>query len=88
MIQQLEDELLRARSKQALLGDAIPSALEVGRGQGLTTNAAIEELQQKLRNAARQIAQLAKEKQQLIEMGNRLRAQLKEAGNFKRHSHI
>ncbi|XP_041363903.1 coiled-coil domain-containing protein 57-like [Gigantopelta aegis] len=78
MIQQLEDELLRFRTKPTLLGDCVPT--EVNRGQGLTTNAAIEELQHKLRNAARQIAQLARDKQQLIEMGNRLRAQLKEAG--------
>ena len=51
-----------------------------GVSRGVTTNATIEQLQHKLKAAAKHIAQLAKEKQQLIEMGNRLRAELKKAG--------
>lgn len=47
-----------------------------------SSNVQVEELQEKLKSAAKHIAQLAKERQQLIEMGNRLRAELKKAGMY------
>lgn len=40
----------------------------------------VQELKSKLKLAAKHIAQLAKERQQLIEMGNKLRAELNKAG--------
>lgn len=40
----------------------------------------IVQLQRKLKQAAKRISQLAKEKQQLIEVGNRLRAALNKNG--------
>lgn len=47
---------------------------------GETSNTTIAQLQNMLRVAARQISALAREKQQLIEMGNRLRAKLQQNG--------
>lgn len=43
----------------------------------------VQELKSKLKLAAKHIAQLAKERQQLIEMGNKLRAELNKAGTDK-----
>lgn len=49
-------------------------------GQTDIKGSQVQALQQKLRNAAKKITELAKEKQQLIEMGNKLRAELKKSG--------
>ena len=53
------------------------------RGQGVTSNAAMAEMQKKLRQAAKHISQLTREKQQLIEMGNRLRGELHKFGEWQ-----
>ena len=50
------------------------------RGHGCTTNAAMAEMHKKLRQAAKHISLLTRQKQQLIEMGNRLRAELNKFG--------
>ncbi|KAK3090504.1 hypothetical protein FSP39_012356 [Pinctada imbricata] len=71
VIQQLQDEIMSLRQ------GGLPSA-SLSKPQD--TNSTVRELQQKLKTAARHIAQLAKERQQLIEMGNRLRADMKKAG--------
>ena len=76
LIQQLQDEIKSLRDQGSDLG----GGGDLGGGQGVTTNATIQNLQQKLKNAARKITELAKERQQLIEMGNKLRSELKKAG--------
>lgn len=48
-----------------------------------TNSSPVQELKSKLKLAAKHIAQLAKERQQLIEMGNKLRAELNKAGTDK-----
>ena len=78
LIQQLQDEIKSLRDQGSDLG----GGGDLGGGQGVTTNATIQNLQQKLKNAARKITELAKERQQLIEMGNKLRSELKKAGKF------
>lgn len=50
---------------------------DTGRGHDLGNP---RQLQTKLKQAARLISRLSQDKQQLIEMGNRLRAQLIESG--------
>ncbi|XP_046573024.1 coiled-coil domain-containing protein 57-like isoform X2 [Haliotis rubra] len=79
VIQQLQDEILRLKQK----GSGITSTMDsIGMEdrQGETTQ--VSELRAKLKQAVKHISQLAKEKQQLIEIGNRLRAELKKsAGN-------
>lgn len=52
------------------------------KSRGFDSNASVDNLQQKLKSAAKHIAQLAKERQQLIEICNRLRADLKKAGQL------
>ncbi|OWF50285.1 coiled-coil domain-containing protein 57-like [Mizuhopecten yessoensis] len=74
MIQQLEDEISRLRQQAPVPEGSVDLSWN-----GPTKNSTVE-LQAKLKVAAKHIAQLAKEKQQLIEMGNRLRADLKKAG--------
>ncbi|XP_060080442.1 coiled-coil domain-containing protein 57-like [Ylistrum balloti] len=74
MIQQLEDEISRLR-QQAPEQEGSVDLGPQGHAKG-----SVEDLKHKLKGAAKHIAQLAKEKQQLIEMGNRLRADLKKAG--------
>lgn len=74
MIQQLEDELSRLR-QQAPEPEGSVNLSQEGHSKGSAAD-----LHNKLKIAAKHIAQLAKEKQQLIEMGNRLRADLKKAG--------
>ncbi|XP_033742493.1 coiled-coil domain-containing protein 57-like isoform X2 [Pecten maximus] len=74
MIQQLEDEISRLRQQAPELEGSVDLGPK-GHIKGSTAD-----LQHKLKVAAKHIAQLAKEKQQLIEMGNRLRADLKKAG--------
>ena len=77
VIQQLQDEIARWKQQAS---HVIPSGLMTKQS---SSNAHVDELQEKLRSAAKHIAQLAKERQQLIEMGNRLRAELKKAGKMK-----
>lgn len=69
MVKQLQEENLSLR-QQLLLQDT-------GRGHDLGNP---RQLQTKLKQAARLISRLSQDKQQLIEMGNRLRAQLIESG--------
>ncbi|XP_064617501.1 coiled-coil domain-containing protein 57-like [Liolophura sinensis] len=75
VIQQLEDEIHRLRKQSH-----VTSSEPIRSGQGQTTNATLEQLQTKLKSAAKHIAQLARDKQHLIEIGNRQRAELLKAG--------
>ena len=54
-----------------------------GSQQGSAAGNQVKVLHGKLKNAAKKITELAKERQQLIEMGNKMRAELKKAGLFK-----
>lgn len=69
MVKQLQEENLSLRQQLLLQG--------TGRGSDLGNPRL---LQTKLKQAVRLISRLSQEKQQLIEMGNRLRAQLIESG--------
>ncbi|KAL3877357.1 hypothetical protein ACJMK2_035079 [Sinanodonta woodiana] len=77
VIQQLQDEILKLRQQSESI---FPTDLKSG--HGATTNETIHNLQTKLKAAAKKITELAKERQQLIEIGNKLRAELKKAGVF------
>ncbi|KAK2180134.1 hypothetical protein NP493_458g04063 [Ridgeia piscesae] len=78
LIQQLQDEVKRLlKCQQMTFSDDSTTAT---RGQGVTSNAAMAEMHKKLRQAAKHISQLTREKQQLIEMGNRLRGELHKSG--------
>jgi len=77
MIQQLQDEILSLKQQGAEF--SAPSS--AGSDSGPPSNQ-VRALQSKLRNAARKITELAREKQLLIEMGNKLRAELKQAGKL------
>ena len=72
LIQQLQDEILNLRkgAMQNLTADT----------SATNDNSAVQELKNKLKLAAKHIAQLARERQQLIEMGNKLRSELNKAG--------
>ncbi|CAL8303721.1 unnamed protein product [Lota lota] len=72
MVGQLQEENLALRRQLVSLGGLTPGAGCVGRGDGV--------LQAKLKQAVRCIARLTRDKQQLIAMGNRLRAQLQASG--------
>ncbi|XP_013420877.1 coiled-coil domain-containing protein 57 [Lingula anatina] len=77
MIQQLEDEIKRLQNKLAGRPDPmIPDQPIRGPAEGAT----VDQLRSKLKQAAKHITQLAKEKQQLIEVGNRQRAILMNHG--------
>ncbi|XP_016106555.1 coiled-coil domain-containing protein 57-like [Sinocyclocheilus grahami] len=79
MVKQLQEENLSMRQQLLLL----QSSARAGTVGDVAT------LQSKLKQAARLISSLSQDKQQLIEMGNRLRAQLIEAGlEGPRHSKI
>ncbi|XP_077056636.1 coiled-coil domain-containing protein 57 isoform X3 [Siphateles boraxobius] len=79
MVKQLQEENLSLRQQLLLLQSS-------ARG-GAMGDVAL--LQSKLKQAARLISGLSQDKRQLIEMGNRLRAQLIEAGlEVSRHSKI
>lgn len=69
MVKQLQEENLRLR--QQLLVQCSGRLGDVGDAS---------QLRSKLKQAAHWISRLSRDKQQLIEMGNRLRAQLIEAG--------
>ncbi|XP_074647544.1 coiled-coil domain-containing protein 57-like [Tubulanus polymorphus] len=73
VIQQLEDELSRLRHRHGLHSAAAG-------GSGTAAQNTVVQLQDKLRSAAKHIHQLAKEKQQLIEISNRMRSELVRAG--------
>ncbi|MBN3300621.1 CCD57 protein, partial [Amia calva] len=72
MVKQLQDENLRLQ--QQLLGQLS------GGGLSRLDSVSVPTLRSKLKQAVRYISQLTRDKQQLIEMGNRLRAQLAETG--------
>ncbi|XP_067671855.1 coiled-coil domain-containing protein 57-like isoform X2 [Haliotis asinina] len=76
VIQQLQDEILRLKQKGSGMTSTMDSIGMEDR-QGETTQ--VSELRSKLKQAVKHISQLAKEKQQLIEIGNRLRAELKKS---------
>ena len=78
VIQQLHDEIERVRRTGR--GEPAPDLMQPSDpGQG-PRGAVERQLQAKLRQAAKHISQLARDKKHLIEMGNRLRAQLYKAG--------
>ncbi|XP_078509887.1 coiled-coil domain-containing protein 57 [Lissotriton helveticus] len=72
VIKQLQEEILRLREKcnSQGSGDASQPPLDYS----------VHTLHTKLRQAARRIARLSQEKEQLIDLGNRLRAELVSAG--------
>ncbi|XP_058845850.1 coiled-coil domain-containing protein 57 isoform X3 [Acipenser ruthenus] len=72
MVSQLQEEILRLRQQLYLSG---PRA-SLNRYE----KANVQTLQAKLKQAVRYISQLTRDKQQLIEMGNKLRAELAGAG--------
>ncbi|KAK6478282.1 coiled-coil domain-containing protein 57 isoform X1 [Huso huso] len=72
MVNQLQEEILRLRQQLYLSG---PRA-SLNRYE----KANVQTLQAKLKQAVRYISQLTRDKQQLIEMGNKLRAELAGAG--------
>ena len=74
MIQQLQDEIKHLRG--------VGGDLSVGSDNSKPANVQVKNLQQKLKGAAQKITELAKERQQLIEIGNKLRAELKLAGKY------
>ena len=84
MIQQLEDEIRHLREQQrgstavdpATLVQPLTQTTSLGGVLTKDRNMLVAQLQDKLRQAAKFISQLAREKQQLIEVGNRLRAEL------------
>lgn len=79
MVKQLQEENLSLRKQLLLLHSS-------SRGSSIGD---VPLLQSKLKQAARMISGLSQDKQHLIEMGNRLRAQLIEAGlDVPRHSKI
>ncbi len=84
MIQQLQEELLQL-SKLQLRGEQLDSSRlplsdSLYPDKGTSDTKIVARLKGKLQTAARHIATLAREKQQLIEVGNRLRAELKKHG--------
>uniref|UniRef100_A0AAZ3PUE1 Coiled-coil domain-containing protein 57 n=1 Tax=Oncorhynchus tshawytscha TaxID=74940 RepID=A0AAZ3PUE1_ONCTS len=86
MVRQLQEENLCLRQQQLSLGLRSGGAGGYGPGcggvQGDKLSAPLNAhlLQSKLKQAVQCIARLTRDKQQLIEMGNRLRAQLTDAG--------
>ena len=79
LIQQLQDEIMSLKKQGAeFMSSSDPDDGKQGHGKGTR----VQVLQQKLKNAAKKIVELAKEKQQLIEMGNKLRAELKNSGTL------
>ncbi|PVD37458.1 hypothetical protein C0Q70_00048 [Pomacea canaliculata] len=89
LIQQLQEELssLRNRANQLDIarqgkGDYFAFPGDVGGGTS------VSEWKGKLVRAAKHIAQLVREKQQLTELSNRLQAELKQAGMYKRIIYI
>ena len=79
-IQQLQSELSQLRKRATALdgGEVEKISAQLDSGKNLNNSDA----KYKLKSAAAKIVQLAKENQQLIESNNRLRAQLKNSGNF------
>ncbi|XP_076459611.1 coiled-coil domain-containing protein 57-like [Babylonia areolata] len=77
VIQQLQDELNSLRQRGVSAGFNLPDGK--GGAGGIGTDSA-PALRAKLQQAAKHIAQLVKEKQQLLELSNKLRAELKHAG--------
>ena len=77
VIQQLQDEANRLRQQLRQRGEE-SSAFERMRVdvRADSQTSVVVELQRKLRSAVKDIQQLATDKQQLIELGNRLRADL------------
>ncbi|XP_062331349.1 coiled-coil domain-containing protein 57 isoform X1 [Osmerus eperlanus] len=75
MVHELQEENLRLRQQQLL---SLGSGVCLGAAQGYKPSDPLPET--RLKQAARCIARLSRDKQQLIEMGNRLRSQLIHAG--------
>ncbi|KAM4623899.1 coiled-coil domain-containing protein 57 isoform 3-T4 [Polymixia lowei] len=80
MVRQLQQENLYLRQQQLALGLRSGGGLGDVRGGKPSAPFSAPLLQAKLKQAVRCIARLTRDKQQLIEMGNRLRAQLTSAG--------
>ncbi|XP_052770763.1 coiled-coil domain-containing protein 57-like isoform X1 [Mya arenaria] len=78
LIQQLQGEILSLKQHGAQFPGGGGS--ESGDSGAVGHSNQVHALHGKLKNAARKITELAREKQQLIEMGNKLRAELKRAG--------
>ena len=86
-IQQLQDEI-RHMQLQMKGADHMTLDQPIRDDSGQNQGQAVGQLQHKLRMAAKHISQLAKEKQQLIEVGNRLRAALKKNGIYAKTSSL
>ncbi|XP_043925666.1 coiled-coil domain-containing protein 57 [Protopterus annectens] len=77
-VKQLQEEVLHLRQQIQEGRTGIRPSTGNEATQHLT--ATVQVLKQKLKSAVRHLSQLSQEKQQLIEMGNRLRAELIKAG--------
>ena len=77
LIQQLQDEISRLRHSSA----QIRGTDTIDKDSNLLRENTITELRQQLLKAASYIRQLAQDKRVLIEVGNRLRAELLRNGN-------
>ena len=78
-IQQLQDEIHNLRY-QIRDDPKVNDMTWITTGSSVSQGQIIMQLQQKLKQAAKHIKQLSKEKEQLIEVGNRLRAFLNNNG--------
>ena len=78
MIQQLQDEISQLRHRLKAQGGDGHVMLNTVVQHMTSRDPQVHQLLQKLKQAARDIRQLAADKQQLIEIGNRLRAELQQ----------
>jgi len=83
LIQQLQDEITRLRRTGAQITSADNNDNEPNL---LDNNNTVAELREQLHKAASHIRQLARDKRVLIEVGNRLRAELLRNGNSTHHN--
>ena len=82
LIQQLQDEIAQLRQRlKVQCGD---EHVTFNTADATARDPALRSMQLKLKQAARDIRQLAADKQQLIEIGNRLRAELHQLSTFTR----
>ena len=79
MIQQLQEELNSLRQRSASQG--FDPQARGSHGTAGSGSDSVPELRARLHQAAKHVAQLVKEKQQLLDLSNKLRGELKQAGN-------
>ena len=82
MIQQLQDEVSQLRHRLKAQGGDGHVMLNTDVLHMTSRDPQVHQLLQKLKQAARDIRQLAADKQQLIEIGNRLRAELQQYSGY------